>query len=151
MGKNMTKEFKQPTKFFKKAQNVDWYLFDAKGKTLGRLAAEIAKVLRGKHKPTYTPNADVGDGVIVINAKEIVVSGDKEAQKLYRTHSGYIGGLKEIPYRRMQERHPEKIIEHAVKGMMPKTKLGRAMYKKLHVFATDKHNMQAQQPIEASI
>lgn len=142
---------KQPTKFFKtNRQEMKWYLFDAKGKTLGRLAAEIVKVLRGKHKPEYTPNMDCGDGVIVINAKEVLISGAKEAQKVYYRYSGYPGGLKEIPYRMMQERHPERIVELAVKGMMPtKTRLGRQMLKKLHVFADDNHNMVAQQPIAA--
>jgi large subunit ribosomal protein L13 len=129
---------------------MQWYLFDAKGKTLGRLASEIVKVLRGKHKPLYTPNMDCGDGVIVINAKEVKISGAKEAQKVYFRYTGYPGGLKEIPYRTMQERHPERIIELAVKGMMPtKTPLGRQMLRKLRVFADDKHNMVAQQPIEA--
>ena len=135
----------------KEKDNVAHFLFDAKGKTLGRLASEIAKILTGKHKATYTPNQDTGDSVIVINAKYIKVTGNKEAQKLYRHHTGWIGGLKEIPYLRMLERQPNKIIEKAVYGMMPKTKLGRAMRKKLHVFAEDKHNMEAQQPISAGI
>jgi large subunit ribosomal protein L13 len=144
--------FKQPTKFFANGRSkMDWYLFDAKGKTLGRLASEIAKVLRGKHTPEYTPNADLGDGVIVINAKEIFVSGAKEGQKIYIHHSGYVGGLKEIPYERVKERHPERIIERAVKGMMPKNKLGRAMIKKLRVFAGSEHDMQAQKPITVAI
>jgi len=147
----MSAQGKQPTKFFKTNRGVlQWYLFDAKGKTLGRLASEIVKVLRGKHKPLYTPNMDCGDGVIVINAKEVKISGAKEAQKVYFRYTGYPGGLKEIPYRTMQERHPERIIELAVKGMMPtKTPLGRQMLRKLRVFADDKHNMVAQQPIEA--
>ncbi len=144
--------FKQKTKFYKCGKKeMDWYLFDAKGKTLGRISSEIAKVLRGKHKPTYTPNTDQGDGVVVINAKEVVLTGNKEAQKLYTHHTGFLGGLKEIPFRRMQERHPERILEKAVKGMMPKTKLGRAMFKKLKVFADDKHNLEAQQPITVSV
>lgn len=147
----MTDHYKKPTKFFKKNEKLDWYLFNAEGKTLGRLSSEIAKVLRGKHKPTYTPNMDQGDGVIVINAEKIVVSGNKEAQKLYRHHSGYLGGLKEIPYRRMKERQPEKIIQHAVKGMMPKNRLGRAMYKKLRVFKGESHNMEAQKPVTVAI
>lgn len=147
----MSAQGKQPTKFFKiNREGMQWYLFDAKGKTLGRLASEIVKVLRGKHKPLYTPNMDCGDGVIVINAKEVKISGAKEAQKVYFRYTGYPGGLKEIPYRMMQERHPERIIELAVKGMMPtKTPLGRQMLRKLRVFADDKHNMVAQQPIEA--
>jgi len=147
----MSAQGKQPTKFFKTNRGeMQKYLFDAKGKTLGRLASEIVKVLRGKHKPLYTPNMDCGDGVIVINAKEVKISGAKEAQKVYFRYTGYPGGLKEIPYRTMQERHPERIIELAVKGMMPtKTPLGRQMLRKLRVFADDKHNMVAQQPIEA--
>jgi large subunit ribosomal protein L13 len=147
----MSVQGKQPTKFFKtNREKMQWYLFDAKGKTLGRLASEIVKVLKGKHKAQYTPNMDNGDGVIVINAKEVKVSGAKEAQKVYMRYSGYAGGLKEIPYRMMQDRHPERIVELAVKGMMPsRTPLGRQMLKKLRVFADDKHNMVAQQPIEA--
>ena len=147
----MSAQGKQPTKFFKtNRQEMNWYLFDAKGKTLGRLASEIVKVLKGKHKPQYTPNMDCGDGVIVINAKDVKISGSKEAQKVYYRYSGFPGGLKEIPYRRMQERQPEKIVELAVKGMMPtRTPLGRQMLRKLRVFANDQHNMVAQQPIVA--
>ncbi len=147
----MSAQGKQPTKFFKpNHQEMNWYLFDAKGKTLGRLASEIVKVLKGKHKPQFTPNMDCGDGVIVINAKEVKVSGSKEAQKVYFRYSGYPGGLKEIPYRRMKERQPERIIELAVKGMIPtKTPLGRQMLRKLRVFADGQHNMVAQQPIAA--
>lgn len=148
----MSDHFKQPTKSYKTdRQNMKWFIFDAKGKTLGRLASEIAKVLRGKHTPLYTPNMDLGDGVIVINAKEVQVSGNKEAQKTYISHSLFIGGLKEVPYRRMMEKHPERIIETAVRGMMPKTKLGRACLKKLKVFADDKHDMEAQKPITVAI
>jgi large subunit ribosomal protein L13 len=125
-----------------------WYTIDAAGKTLGRLAVEIAKILRGKHKPTFTLHADVGDGVIVLNADQIVVTGNKAAQKLYRHYTGYIGGLREIPYARMMDRKPEYIIEHAVKGMVPKTKLGRHQMKRLRVFATGvEPQMEAQQPI----
>ena len=143
---------KQRTIFFNKEKdNVAHYLFDAKGKTLGRLASEIAKILCGKHKPTYTPNQDTGDSVIVINAKDVKLTGNKEAQKLYRHHTGWIGGLKEIPFRRMMERHPTRILEKAVYGMMPKNKLGRAMRKKLHVFAEGTHNMEAQQPVAVDI
>jgi len=148
----MSEHYKQKTKFFKtdRAQ-MQWYVFDAKGKTLGRLSSEIAKVLKGKHKPQYTPNADVGDGVIVLNSKEIKITGAKEAQKVYRHHTGFLGGLKEIPYRRMLERNPNRIIEHAVKGMMPKTKLGRAMLKKLRIYAGDKHDLEAQKPTTVAI
>lgn len=143
----MTALFKKRTKFYKPQKDrIQWFLFDAKGKTLGRLSSEVAKVLKGKHKPTFTPNADLGDGVVVINAEQIVVTGNKKAQKVYRHHTGFMGGLKEIPYQRMQERHPERIIYHAVRGMMPKTKLGRAMIKKLRVVAGEKHNLEAQNP-----
>lgn len=137
--------------YTKEKDNVAHYLFDAKGKTLGRLASEIAKILCGKHKPTYTPNQDTGDSVIVINAKEVHLTGNKEAQKEYIHHTGWIGGLKRIPFSRVKERFPERIIEKAVYGMMPKTKLGRAMRKKLHVFAEGTHNMEAQQPISVDI
>ena len=145
-------QYKQPTKFFQTDRTeMSWYVMDAKGKTLGRLASEIAKVLQGKHKATYTPNADRGDGVIVINAKEVFLSGTKEAKKMYIHHTGFMGGLKEIPYRTMREKHPERIIEKAVRGMMRKNRLSRAMMKKLCVFPGSEHNMQAQQPIVASI
>jgi large subunit ribosomal protein L13 len=137
--------------FTKKKDKVGHYLFDAKGKTLGRLAAEIAKILCGKHKATYTPNQDTGDSVIVINAKDVKLTGNKEAQKVYRHHTGWMGGLKEIPFSRILERHPTRILQKAVFGMMPKTKLGRAMRKKLHLFADGTHNMQAQQPISVDI
>ena len=135
----------------KEDQHPNWFLFDAEGKTLGRFAAEVAKVLRGKHKPTFTPNVNTGDGVVIINAEKIAVTGSKEAQKLYRHYTGFMGGLREIPYRRMKERKPEYILEHAVKGMMPKTKLGRAQLKRLRIFAGNKHTMKAQQPISTEI
>ena len=148
----MTSIFKQKTKYYKSNKGeLQWLLFDAKGKTLGRLASQIAKVLMGKHRPDYTPNNDLGDGVVVINAKEILVTGNKEAQKKYIHHTGFMGGLKTIPYRRMQERFPERIIEIAVKGMMPKTKLGRSMIKKLRVFAGAEHTLDAQQPVAIEI
>ncbi|MBN1915352.1 MAG: 50S ribosomal protein L13 [Parachlamydiales bacterium] len=134
------------------AQNShEWYLLDAKGKTLGRFASEIAKILRGKHKPRFTPHTDTGDGVIVLNAPMVKVTGAKEAQKNYYTHSGYVGGLKETSYRAMQQKHPEHIIEHAVWGMMPKTKLGRKQFKRLKVFRGDSHDMTAQKPIVCEI
>ncbi len=143
---------KQPTKFFPTNRGeMDWYIFDAQGKTLGRLASEIVKVLRGKHKPQYTPNADLGDGVIVINAKGVKVSGLKEAQKEYIHHSGYVGGLRKTAYRDMMEKHPERILEHAIKGMLPKTKLGDAMVKKLRVYSGSEHDMQAQKPVQVAI
>ena len=123
-----------------------WYVVDAEGKTLGRLATEIAKILRGKHKPIYTPHVDTGDYVIVVNADKVRVTGNRLDQKIYYRHSGYIGGLKAVPLRRMLETHPERVIEHAVKGMLPKNRLGRKMYKKLKVYASPDHPHQAQKP-----
>lgn len=123
-----------------------WYLFDAKGKTLGRLASEVAKVLRGKHKPTFTSHVDTGDGVIIINAEKIVVTGAKEAQKEYTHYTGAIGGLRVTPYRVMKDRKPEFILRHAIEGMMPKTRLAKAQLKKLRIFAGEEHDMKAQQP-----
>jgi large subunit ribosomal protein L13 len=119
---------------------------DASGQTLGRLASEIARIVRGKHKPIYSPSADVGDYVIVINAEKVHVTGSKLEQKIYYRHSGYPGGLKEIPLRRMLEEHPTRVIEHAVRGMLPKNRLGRKMIKKLKVYAGTDHPHQAQQP-----
>ena len=125
-----------------------WLVIDASGKTLGRLATEVAKLLRGKHKPTYTPFADTGDYVIVINASQMVLTGKKLDQKMYRHHSGYAGGLKEIDYRTLMSKNHEKALELAVKGMLPKNSLGRQMFKKLHVYAGAEHNQQAQKPEE---
>lgn len=143
---------KQKTFVAKRSETpMNWILIDATGKTLGRLATEIANVLRGKHKPTFTPNMDTGDGVIVINAEKIHVTGSKAAQKVYRRYTGYMSGLRETPYRTMLERKPEYILEHAVKGMMPKTRLGRSQLKRLRIFAGQEHNMTAQQPIAANI
>ncbi|HAW15719.1 MAG: 50S ribosomal protein L13 [Clostridiales bacterium] len=123
-----------------------WLVIDASGKTLGRLATEVARLLRGKHKPTYTPFADTGDYVIVINASEMVLTGKKLDQKMYRYHTGYAGGLKETDYRTLMNKNPEKALELAVKGMLPKNSLGRQMFKKLHVYAGAEHNQQAQKP-----
>ena len=123
-----------------------WLVIDASGKTLGRLATEVAKLLRGKHKPTYTPFADTGDNVIVINASEMVLTGKKLDQKMYRHHSGYAGGLKEIDYKTLMSKNPEKALELAVKGMLPKNSLGRQMFKKLHVYAGAEHEQTAQKP-----
>ncbi len=128
-----------------------WFTLDASGKTLGRFSAEIAKILRGKHKTTFTSHVDGGDGVIVINASKIKVTGAKAAQKVYRYYTGSIGGMREVPYRVMQSRKPDYIIRHAVKGMMPKTRLAEAQMKKLRIFADDQHDLQAQQPIVAQI
>ena len=125
-----------------------WYVVDATGYTLGRLASEVAKVLRGKNKPTYTPSMDTGDYVIVVNAEKITVTGKKLDDKVYYNHSGWVGGLKETTLREMLAKHPERGIEHAVKGMLPKGPLGRSMIKKLHVYAGPEHAQQAQKPVE---
>ena len=123
-----------------------WYVVDADGQTLGRLASEIAKVLRGKNKPIYTPHIDTGDYVIVVNADKVKVTGKKLDQKIYYRHSDYVGGMKEFTLREMMDRKPERVIELAVKGMLPKGPLGRAMIKKLHVYAGPEHNHAAQKP-----
>ena len=123
-----------------------WYIIDANGKTLGKVATEAAKLLRGKHKPTYTPNMDVGDHVIIINCANIVLTGKKLDQKIYRTHSGYVGGMKEITARALLEKNPERMMTHAVEGMLPHTKLGRQMAKKLRVYAGSEHDNIAQKP-----
>jgi len=125
-----------------------WLVIDATGKTLGRLATEVAKLLRGKHKPVYTPFADTGDYVIVLNASKMVLTGKKLDQKYYRHHSGYPGGMKETDYKTMMAKKPEMALELAVKGMLPKNSLGRQMFKKLHVYAGAEHNHAAQQPVE---
>lgn len=123
-----------------------WYVVDAEGKTLGRLASEVANVLRGKNKPTYTPHIDTGDYVIVVNAGKIQVTGKKLDQKIYYHHSEYVGGMKEATLREMMQKKPEFVITHAVKGMLPKGSLGRQMLKKLHVYAGPEHNHAAQKP-----
>ena len=123
-----------------------WYVVDAEGKTLGRLASEVANVLRGKNKPTYTPHIDTGDYVIVVNAEKIQVTGKKLDQKIYYHHSEYVGGMKEATLREMMQKKPEFVITHAVKGMLPKGPLGRQMLKKLHVYAGPEHKHQAQKP-----
>jgi large subunit ribosomal protein L13 len=128
-----------------------WFLIDATGKTLGRFATEIANILRGKHKVTYTTHVDGGDGVVIINADKIKVTGAKEAQKIYRYHTGAMSGMREVPYRVMKARKPDYIIRHAVKGMMPKTRLTEQQMKKLRIFAGDKHDLQAQNPIPVNI
>ncbi len=123
-----------------------WYVVDAEGCTLGRLSSEIAKVLRGKNKPVYTPHADMGDYVIVINAEKVAVTGKKMDQKIYYHHSDYVGGMKETKLAEMMEKKPEKVIELAVKGMLPKGPLGREMFKKLFVYAGSDHKHAAQKP-----
>lgn len=125
-----------------------WYVIDAEGKTLGKLAVEAAMILRGKKKPTYTPHIDCGDYVVVINAEKVSVTGKKESDKIYKRHSGYPGGLKEIPLGKLRDTNPEEIIRHAVKGMMPKGRLGRQMFKKLKVYAGSDHPHAAQHPDE---
>ncbi len=123
-----------------------WYVVDAEGQTLGRLASEIAKVLTGKNKPIYTPHVDTGDFVIVINADKVVLTGKKLDQKLYRWHTGHPGGLKEVKYRDMMIKKPEEVVMHAVKGMLPKNTLGRKMLTKLRVYKGADHKHEAQQP-----
>ena len=129
-------------------QDVDrtWFVLDAEDKTLGRLATEIAHRLRGKHKPEYTPHVDTGDYIVVVNAEKIRVTGNKFNDKMYYRHSGYPGGIKEMNFKDMQDRHPERIVEKAVKGMLPKNPLGRAMFKKLKVYSGAEHPHAAQQP-----
>ena len=125
-----------------------WLVIDASGKTLGLLATEVARLLRGKHKPTYTPFVDTGDYVIVTNASKMVLTGKKLEQKLYRHHSGFPGGMRETDYKTMMEKKPEMALELAVKGMLPKNSLGRQMFRKLHVYAGAEHDHQAQKPVE---
>jgi len=124
----------------------EWYVVDAQGKTLGRLASEIAKILRGKHKPIYVPHLDCGDYVIVVNAEKVQVTGKKLDQKFYYRHSGYPGGLKSINLRDQLQKHPTRVLKAAVRGMLPKNRLGRAMIKKLKLYAGSSHPHQAQQP-----
>ncbi|MBL1376744.1 50S ribosomal protein L13 [Zobellella iuensis] len=124
----------------------DWYVVDAEGKTLGRLATEIARRLRGKHKPEFTPHVDCGDYIIVINAEKIQVTGNKAEDKIYYSHSGFPGGIKSISFEKLIDRKPEMVIESAVRGMLPRGPLGRAMFRKMKVFAGSQHNHAAQQP-----
>lgn len=126
----------------------DWYVIDAEGMTLGRLATKVATVLRGKHKPTYTPHIDGGDNVIIVNAEKVNLTGNKLDDKIYYNHSGYTGGLRERTAREMIEKYPVEMIERAVKGMLPKGRLGRQMYKKLFVYAGNEHPHAAQKPKE---
>lgn len=124
----------------------NWYVIDAEGISLGRLAAKVSNVLQGKHKPTYTPHIDCGDNVIVINAEKVNLTGNKLNDKIYYNHSGYTGGLRERTAREMVEKYPVEMVERAVKGMLPKTRLGRQMYKKLFVYAGNEHPHAAQKP-----
>ncbi|WP_199612089.1 50S ribosomal protein L13 [Flocculibacter collagenilyticus] len=134
--------------FVAKPESVtrDWFVIDAEGKTLGRMATEIARRLRGKHKAEYTPHVDTGDYIVVINAEKVTVTGAKAQNKMYYSHSGYPGGIKEINFEKLQAKKPEMIIEKAVKGMLPRGPLGRAMFRKLKVYAGAEHNHAAQQP-----
>ena len=136
------------TSFMQKKETVDrkWYIIDAKGQPLGRVASKAAHILRGKHKPTYTPHMDVGDHVIILNCKDAVLTGKKLDQKVYRHHSGYIGGMKETSARVMMENKPEQAMMIAVKGMLPHNSLGRQMVKKLRLYAGAEHENQAQKP-----
>ena len=124
----------------------EWYVVDAAGKTLGRLASEVARRLRGKHKPSYTPHVDTGDYIVVVNAEQVRVTGQKETDKIYYRHTGYPGGIRATPLNKLRARHPERILANAVKGMMPRNPLGRAMFKKLKVYAGPSHPHAAQQP-----
>ncbi|MCI8568293.1 MAG: 50S ribosomal protein L13 [Bacilli bacterium] len=137
------------TSFMQKKETVDrkWYIIDAKGQPLGRVASKAAHILRGKHKPTYTPHIDCGDYVIIINSKEAVLTGNKLDKKMYYNHSMYPGGLRERTARVMVEKYPNEMMERAVKGMLPHNRLGRAMYKKLFVYAEADHKHQAQKPV----
>ena len=139
--------------FMAKAGQIDrkWYVIDAAGQPLGRTAVKAANILRGKHRPEFTPHADCGEFVIIVNADKAVLTGKKLEQKYYRHHSGYIGGLKEIQYKTLMATRPEKAMELAVKGMLPKNTLGRDMLKKLKVYRGPEHGHQAQQPIEMKI
>jgi len=129
----------------------DWYLVDATDKTLGRLSAEIARRLRGKHKPQYTPHVDTGDYIVVVNAEKIRVTGNKLKDKMYHHHTGYIGNMKSVPLEKLLEKSPERALQFAVKGMLPRNALGRKMFSKLRVFAGPVHNHEAQQPIPLDI
>ncbi len=124
----------------------EWYLVDAEGKTLGRMASEIARRLKGKHKPIFTPHVDTGDYIVVVNAEKVAVTGNKLKDKLYHHHTGYIGNLKTISLEKQLQKAPERVIERAVRGMLPRNSLGRAMMKKLRIFAGSEHTHQAQQP-----
>ncbi|MEO8662032.1 MAG: 50S ribosomal protein L13 [Bryobacteraceae bacterium] len=140
------------TEFPSKGEIIrSWHVVDADGAVLGRIASKAAMILMGKHKPTYAPFLDTGDHVIVVNAAKVKLTGNKEEQKIYRRHSGYPGGLKETSARKMRSTHPIKMIEEAISGMLPKTKLGKQMYRKLQVYAGDKHPHQAQKPVPLAV
>lgn len=128
-----------------------WFVVDAEGKTLGRLASQVASILRGKHKPMFSTFLDTGDHVIIVNAEKIVVTGRKQDKKLYYHHSGYPGGMKVTSFRKMMQTKPERALEHAIRGMLPRNRLGRAMVKKLKVYAGPAHPHEAQQPVELEL
>lgn len=153
MARPRVEESVQVKTYAVKASEIErkWFVVDAAGENLGRLATRIATILRGKHKPTYTPSMDVGDFVIVINAEKVAVTGRKLQQKMYYRHSLYPGGLKEISLERMLAKHPRRVIQRAVKGMLPKNRLGKAMIKKLKVYAGDSHPHTAQKPEPLSL
>jgi large subunit ribosomal protein L13 len=134
--------------YFAKPHEIEqkWYVIDAEGKTLGRLATEVASILRGKKKPAYTPHVDTGDYVVVINAEKVEVTGKKRKEKIYKRHTGYPGGLREITFEKLQAKNPAEIIRHAVKGMMPEGRLGRQMFKKLKIYVGTEHPHAAQKP-----
>lgn len=141
------------TTFMANAGNIErkWYVVDAAGQTVGRLAAEVAKILRGKHKPTFTPHVDTGDFVIVINADKVVFTGKKLKEKTYFSHSGYLGGTRFTTAEQMLDKLPERVVEKAVRGMLPKNRLGEQMYRKLNVYAGPEHPHAAQQPVELKL
>jgi large subunit ribosomal protein L13 len=136
-----------------KAEDIQrsWYVVDAEGVVLGRLAAQVAAILRGKHKPIFTPHVDTGDHVIIVNADKVILTGNKLDQKMYRQHSGYVGGLKETPYRVMLDKKPEFAVKEAIRGMLPHNSLGRKQLKKLRVYRGSEHEHQAQQPVPLTI
>ena len=139
--------------YMAKPENVErkWYVVDASGMALGRVASQVAMILRGKNKPTFTPNVDTGDYVIVINCDKVVLTGKKAEKKFYRYHTGYVGGLKEVRYDKLMATKPEFVVKHAVKGMLPKNSIGRKMLNKLFVYAGAEHKQQAQQPVELKL
>lgn len=149
----MTLKYSKTTQLSKEEarQSRNWLTLDAAGKTLGRFASEVAKILMGKHKVDYTPHSDCGDGVIILNADQLVVTGAKEAQKFYRYYTGNIGGQRDIPYRVMKEKKPDYILRHAVMGMLPRNKRSDAQLRRLRIYAAGEHSMQAQKPQTVSI
>ncbi|WCL48361.1 50S ribosomal protein L13 [Leptospira sp. GIMC2001] len=146
----LSKEHKTPS-LKKEETQKNWFLIDAKGKTLGRLCSEVASRLRGKHKPTFTPNQDCGDGIIIINASQVNVTGNKRTEKVYYHHSRYPGGMKTRTFDQLVNKDPERIILEGVKGMLPKSRLGSAMLTHCRVFADDRHNLQSQKPVKLEI